>query len=151
MPRLCWPLWRRDLAVALVASVLTSSILVPIGMSAVRDVRAQAGRDLISQAVSAAADQAEGIEGQREAEILQVASNAVAPEVPKGAHVFIDKNPPSYAAGDIVAYSAGDKTYLARVVRVDQEAGRITVSRNGEDNKEIAVGDLLGRVLLNTR
>ena len=151
MFHLRWTSWRRDLLVAFLASAVTVSVLVPVGWAAVRDVRNRAGRDLINQVVGAAADHVEGMENTSDAEVLRVAADAVAPEIPRDAHVLIDRKASSYARGDIVAFRAGDNNYLGRVVALDQAAGRITVERNGEPNRDVSLTDVLGRVLLNTR
>jgi hypothetical protein len=76
---------------------------------------------------------------------------AVSPEVPNDAWLLIDKKASSWAAGDIVVFREGGRNYLGRVKAVDKVAGRLTVARNGEKDRQVAVADLLGRGVLNTR
>ena len=169
-----WTTWRRDLLIGLAASLLTASVLVPIGWAAVRgqhdeaeaarksareaallaeqkaaeadEQRAQARRALMAQAADFA-----GFTDRSVAEIMSVSSKAIAPEVPEGARLLIDKKASSYTAGDIVVFKVGDRNYLGRVLAVDRATGRLTIGRNGEADREVAVGDVLGRGVLNTR
>jgi hypothetical protein len=174
MIRVRWTTWRRDVLVAVLASLLTASVLVPLGWAAVRDQReqAEAARQtaevakLLAKQKAAEADQQRaqaqrklvedaadfaGIGGRGEAEVMRVTTAAVSPEIPEGAHLLIDKKALSYAVGDIVIYRVEGNNYLGRVVAVDKEAGRLTVGRNREANRQLAVGDVVGRGVLNTR
>jgi hypothetical protein len=177
MMRIRWTTWRRDVLVGVLASALTASLLVPLGWAAVRDQReqaaaahrtAEAAQQLAEQKAAEAEEQRAytqrkliedaadfagvvGIAGKGEAEVMHVTTAAVSPEVPRGAHLLIDKKAPAYAAGDIVIYRAGGNNYLGRVVSVDKESGRLTLGRNGEDNRHVAAGDVVGRGVLNTR
>jgi hypothetical protein len=85
------------------------------------------------------------------AESFSVSTDAIAPEVPKGAHLIVYKLASSFDAGDIVAYREGDKTYLGRVVAVDVAAHQLTVARNAEPNQTVALDKIIGRGILNTR
>jgi hypothetical protein len=172
-----WTTWRRDVLIGLLASLLTASVLVPIGWAAVRDQRdqaegarkaardadlraeqkaaeaeeqrARAGRNLIEQAADFA--NVPGLADGSGAEVMRVSTAAVSPEIPKDAHLLIDKKASSYAAGDIVIFRVEDRNYLGRVLAVDKEAGRLAVGRNGEADRQIAVSDVIGRGVLNTR
>jgi hypothetical protein len=174
MMHIRWTAWRRDVLVAGLASLFTIFVLVPIGWAAVRDhrqqaeaarrmaqaaallieqqrdqadqQRSQAQRKLVAEAVEFA-----GFAERSDAEVLRVTSAAVAPEIPAGAHVLIDKKPATFAVGDIVIYRVGDSKYLGRVLAVDRTAGRLTVGRNGEPDRPVALGDVIGRGVLNTR
>ena len=108
--------------------------------------RALAQRHLVEQAADFA-----GLGDQADAAILRVTTAAVAPEIPKGAHLLIDKKAAAYAVGDIVIYAVAGKNYLGRVLAVEQAAGRLTIGRNGEANRQVPCGDVLGRGVLNTR
>ena len=169
--------WRRDLLVGLLASLLTASVLVPLGWAAVREQRDQADvarkkaeavalraeqsaveaaqqralakRNLIDQALDSAL--LPGFADRSEAEVRSVTTSAVAPEIPEGAHVLIDKKASSFAVGDIVIYRVEGNYYLGRVVVVDKASGRLTVGRNGEPDRQVLVGDVVGRGVLNTR
>jgi hypothetical protein len=168
-----WRSWRRDLLVALIASVFTALALAPIAWAAVRAEReqAQAVRDQAEAArrqaeqmpaeiepfrLEAAQDLRElfarftGIEDQTEIEPLKVTTAAVTPEIPREARALIDRKAKSYAVGDIILYRVEDRNYLGRVVAAPKD-GRLTVGRNGEANREIAAGEVVGRVAVNTR
>jgi hypothetical protein len=161
---------RRDLLVGILAAFLTASVLASIGWTAVQRQRerAESARDMARVAEQQAADahnQAQrnlvdqaanvlmNLEGRDKAELeaLQVTTAAVAPEIPQGAQVLIDKKASSYAAGDIVIYQLDGNNYLARVIAVDKAAGRLTVGRNGQENREVAASAVTGRAVLNTR
>jgi len=170
-----WTGWRRDLFVGLLASAVTAAVLVPLGGAALRDQRQraeqardlalqaarpaelqaaeagdQAGRNLVDQAARAMRDF--GVMDERpDAEVFRVSTDAVAPEIPQGAHVLIDKKARSFAPGDIVVFRVEDKTYLGRVLRTDAAAGLVVVGRNGEPDRQVPAGQVIGRGVLNTR
>jgi uncharacterized protein involved in type VI secretion and phage assembly len=171
-----WTNWRRDLVVGVLTAIMTAAVLVPIGWAAVRDQRdeanaareraeearlraeqtraeaeqqrLQAQRNLVERAADAAGF---GARDRSEAEVLRVSTAAVAPEIPEGAFVLIDKKAVSYAPGDIVIYRFKGNNYLGRVIAVEKEAGRLTVGRNGEANRQVAIRDVVGRGVLNSR
>jgi hypothetical protein len=174
MMHIHWTRWRRDLLVGVLASVLTIALMVPFGWAAVRDhreqaeaarhmaqaaallaeqkaseadrQRAQAQRNLVAEAVDFA-----GLTEGADTEVLRVTSRAVTPELPENSWLLIDKKAATYAVGDIVIYRVDDRTYLGRVVAVDQAAGQLTVGRNGEANRQLAFRDVVGRGAMNTR
>jgi hypothetical protein len=174
MLRIRWCSWRRDLLVGLLASFLTATALLPFAWSAMRDHQEQAAtarqlaqaaallaeqrgadadrqrvlaqKNLIDQAVDFA-----GFGDSPDAEIFQVTTAAVAPEIPQGAHVLIDKKAATFGKGDIVVYRVDDKNYLGRVVEVDKTTGHVTVGRNGEKNRQVVISNVAGRAVLNTR
>jgi hypothetical protein len=166
--------WRRDLLVGVLASLLTAAALVPLGWAAVRGQRRQAedARNLALQVARLADQQAAAADDRLrrnlvdqaanlldfhvagdnpDAEIFHVTTDAVAPEVPAGAHLLIDKKAAAFGVGDIVVFRVADKNYLGRVRAVDREAGLLTVGRNGEPDRRVPGGDVLGRGVLNTR
>jgi hypothetical protein len=174
MIRLRWATWRHDLLVGLLASFLTAAVLVPVGWAAVRGQREQAesARQMAQALVLLARQQTAEADRQRdraqrnlvdqaadfvglgdrmEAEVFRVSTAAIAPEMPEGAHLLIDKKATSYAVGDIVVFRVEDKNYLGCVVAVEQAAGRLRVGRNGEEDRLVALSDVLGRGVLNTR
>jgi hypothetical protein len=169
-----WSTWRRDLLIAALASFITTALLVPIGWAAMRDRQEQAeaarrmaqAAALLAEQNSADADQQRvlaqrnlveqaadfaGFNDRAEVDVMQVTTAAVSPEVPKGAHLLIDKQATSYAIGDIVIYRVEENNLLGRVVAVEKEAGRLIVGRNGETNRTIPFSDIVGRGVLNTR
>ncbi len=86
-----------------------------------------------------------------EAEAMRVMTDAVAPEIPQGAYVLIDKKPAAYKTGDIIVFRVGDNNYLGRVVAVEPAADRLTVGRNHEADRQVERKDVIGRGVLNTR
>lgn len=173
MSRSWWPSWRRDLLVAVVVSLLTALALAPFAWASYRrqENETQAARQNAEDAARLAEQKAAEADQQRalahkamiqkaadfagfdraDADFMNVSSDAVAPEVPKGAWLVIDKKATSYAVGDVVVFRDDGRNYLGRVVAYDKGAGRLTVARNGEKNREIAAAALLGRGVLNTR
>jgi hypothetical protein len=166
--------WRRDLLTGLLAAVLTVAVLVPLGWAALEQQRQRAEDDhrqaleaarLARQEAAQARDQAQralveqaadvlgGFGGPQksDAEAMRVTTGAVAPELPEGSYLLIDKKASSYAVGDIVVFRVGENKYLGRVLAVDKEAGRMTVGRNREADRQVALSAVLGRGVLNTR
>jgi hypothetical protein len=174
MIRLRWTFWRRDLLVGLLASFLTASALLPFAWSTMRSQQEQvATARQLAQAASLLADQRgadvdrhrtlaqknlidqaadfAGFGEKADAEVMQVTTSAVAPEIPEGAHVLIDKKAVTYSRGHIVVYRVDDKNYLGRVIAVDAAAGQLTIGRNGEANRQVEIDKVAGRAVLNTR
>jgi hypothetical protein len=174
MIRTRWPGWRRDLLSGVLAAGLTAAVLVPLGRSAVQrerrqaeaaeeraleagrleerraaEAREQAQRNLVEQAGRLLLD-FQGDEN-KEAVVLHVTTAAVAPEVPRGAHLLIHKKTGAFQVGDIVAFRVEGNTWVGRVLAIDKGTGRLTVGRNGEANREVATADVIGRGLLNSR
>jgi hypothetical protein len=166
--------WRRDLIVGGLASVLTVAVLAPLcwaelhkqreqgefaerlALHAVRlaqqdaeQARDQAKRALVDQAADLLGNLGGPEKG--EAAALRVATDAVAPEVPQGAYLLIDKKAATYAIGDIIVFRVGDNNFLGRVVAVDKDANLLTIGRNDEANRKVAFDSVLGRGVLNTR
>lgn len=145
--------FRRDAVVALLASVLTVAVLVPIGWGALHEQRARAD-DAQRLALQAAAEVLGNFGGGPEpsdAVALRVSTDAVAPEIPQGAYVLVDKKATSFAVGDIVVFHVGENNYLGRVVAVEREAGRMTIGRNGEADRQVLLSEVMGRGVMNTR
>jgi hypothetical protein len=110
----------------------------------------QSKRNLVDQAAQLLHD-FEGNGDKAESEVLRVTTNAVAPEIPEGAYLLIDKKPSGYAAGDIVVYRVDGKNYLGRVIAAEPTSGQLTVGRNGEPNRQVPIKEMLGRGVMNTR
>lgn len=166
--------WWRDVLVGGLASLLTAVVFVPYAWASHRKLEeaAEAARHEAEVAARRAEEKAAEAEQQRDlahramleqaadftgfgdkaaADVMRVMTAAVTPEVPKGAWLLIDKKASSYVAGDIAIFRDGGNNYLGRVVAVDKGAGRVTVGRNGEENRVIDVNQLAGRGVLNTR
>jgi len=112
--------------------------------------REQSQRNLLDQAAHLLRD-FEGVGDKAESEVLKVSTNAVAPELPEGAYLLIDKKPSGYAVGDIVVYRADGKNYLGRVIAAEPKSDQLTVGRNGEPDRQVPIKDMLGRGVMNTR
>jgi len=175
MTRLRWTTWRRDLLIGALAAALTASVLVPLGWGAVRGgqdridserARARAAALLAAQKTAEAEQQRAlaqralldlaadfaGFRDRTDAEVMGVTTNAVAPEIPEGAHLLLDKKATAFAVGDIVIYRVEGKNYLGRVVALDRApADGLTVGRNGEPNRHVVRSAVAGRAVLNTR
>jgi hypothetical protein len=157
-----WTSWRRDLLVALLASLLTAVVLMSFALAAIRReralvkaalLRAEADRQRAlaqKNLVEQAADFI-GMNDRSEAEVFHVTTDAVAPEIPLGAHVLIDKKATVFGVGDTVVCRIDDKNYLGRVVAVDRAGGKLTMGRNGEEKRTVPIADVIGRGVLNTR
>jgi hypothetical protein len=166
--------WWRDVLVGGLASLLTAVVFVPYAWAShcKLEEEAEAARQEAQTAAQRAEEKAAEAEQQRDlahramleraadfagfgdksaAEAMRVMTAAVSPEVPKDAWLLIDKKASAYVAGDIVIFRDSGNNYLGRVVAVDKAAGRVTVGRNGEENRVIAVAQLAGRGVLNTR
>jgi hypothetical protein len=173
--KVSWTGWRRDMLVSFLSCLITTTVLVPVGLAKVVDYcqKADMARNQAIDAARVAEQKAAKAQEQfqrnmlteaakllrdfngngepNEEEVLRVTSKAVEPEIPEGNLVLIDKKARSFTGGDIVVYRADGKNYLARVLEVDKLAGRLTVGRNGEANRVIDSKDVFGRGVLNTR
>lgn len=166
--------WWRDVLVGGLTSLLTAVVFVPYAWASQRQLEAQAEaarqeaqvaaqraeekaaeaeqqRDLAHRALLERAADFTGFGDKAAVEVMRVMTAAITPEVPKGAWLLIDKKASSYVAGDIVIFRDGGNNYLGRVVAVDKVEGRMTVGRNGEENRVIAASQLAGRGAMNTR
>lgn len=150
MSNLSWPRWRRDLLVGLFGMLLSLFVSVPCCWAAICHERNLAHRNLIDEATRAAL-QLGMADDNASAEIFRVETDAVAPEVPQGAHLLIDKKAPPRAAGDIVVFRVDDKTFLGRVVAIRPNDAGYLIGRNGEANREVTTEAVIGRGVLNTR
>lgn len=84
------------------------------------------------------------------AESFVVQTDAVAPEVPKGARLIVYKLASEYRVGDIVLYKSNGKNYVGRVANVLPN-DQLTIERNREPDAQLAASELVGRCVLNTR
>ncbi len=78
----------------------------------------------------------------------RVSTDALAPEVPKGSYVRINRLSSAYQVGDIVVFWKEENSrvkYFGRVVAVDNANRRLIVARNGEPNKTVSFADIVGR------
>ena len=84
------------------------------------------------------------------AEPFYVPGNAVEPTIPQGSRVLVYKLVSVFRAGDVVAFRNLDGPILLAIVKTDQ-GGVLTVSRNGEADREVPHARVIGRVVANTR
>lgn len=79
---------------------------------------------------------------------VHILSDAVAPELPRGSWALVYRLGSELKRGDIVAYRADSKTFVARYQSATADALR--VSRRGE-GLEVPRERLVGKVVLATR
>lgn len=83
-------------------------------------------------------------------QIYRVENDAVAPEIPVGSHVFVFKLQRTFVAGDIIVYR-GFTNMLGRVVQDGPRDGLLLIERRGEQPQAVAMSDVIGKVVFNTR
>lgn len=84
------------------------------------------------------------------AEPFYVPGKAVEPAVPQGSRVLVYKLASGFRAGDVVAFRGVEGEKLLGIVKGEQ-GGVLTVSRNGEADREVPHGRVIGRVVASTR
>ena len=72
------------------------------------------------------------------------------PSVPQGSRILVYKLASVFRAGDVVAFHNLEGEALLAIVKADQ-GGVLTVSRNGEADREVPKARVIGRVVANTR
>jgi Signal peptidase, peptidase S26 len=86
------------------------------------------------------------------AEPFYVPGNGAEPSIPQGSRVLVYKLASAFRAGDVVAFRNLEGEILLGIVKTDQEGGGVlTVSRNGEADREVPQARVIGRVVANTR
>ncbi len=76
---------------------------------------------------------------------FRAATDAAAPEIPRGSHFLVWKLSHNFAPGDLIAYRHDGWVSVGRVVR--NEGGVISVNRNGEADAIIPLDAILGEVI----
>ncbi len=76
---------------------------------------------------------------------FRVATDAAAPEIPKGSHFLVWKLAHHFAPGDLVAYRLNGWANVGRVVSTAN--GILSVNRNGNADICVPDGDVLGKVV----
>jgi len=84
------------------------------------------------------------------AEPFYVPGKGSEPSIPQGSRVLVYKLASAFRAGDVVAFRDPEGEVLLAIVKTDQ-AGVLTVSRNGEPDREVPHARVIGRVVANTR
>jgi hypothetical protein len=73
------------------------------------------------------------------------ATDAAAPEIPRGSHFLVWKLGHEFRPGDLIAYRHNQWVSVGRVVR--SEDGIVSVNRNREADAAVPHADILGRVI----
>ena len=84
------------------------------------------------------------------AEPFYVPGRGAEPSIPQGSRVLVYKLASAFHAGDVVAFRNLEGVILLAIVKRDQ-GGVLTVSRNGEADRELPHARVIGRVVANTR
>jgi hypothetical protein len=84
------------------------------------------------------------------AEPFYVPGKGAEPLIPQGSRVLVYKLASVFRAGDVVAFRNLDGEILLAIVKADQ-GDVLTVSRNGEEDREVPHARVIGRVVANTR
>jgi len=84
------------------------------------------------------------------AEPFYVPGRGAEPSIPQGSRVLVYKLSAAFRAGDIVAFRGPEGEALLAIVRSDR-GGVLTVSRNGEADRDVPHARVIGRVVANTR
>jgi signal peptidase I len=72
-------------------------------------------------------------------------TDASAPEIPRGSHLFVWKLAHDFAPGDIIAYHKDNFVNVGRVAGGD--AGNVIVNRNGEADTPVPRNAIIGKVV----
>ena len=84
------------------------------------------------------------------AEPFYVPGKGAEPFIPQGSRILVYKLASGFRAGDVVAFRNPEGEALLAIVKSDQR-GVLTVSRNGEADREVQHARVMGRVVANTR
>jgi hypothetical protein len=84
------------------------------------------------------------------AQSFYVPGNGAEPSIPQGSRILVYKLASVFRAGDVIAFRDLDGKALLAIVQTD-EGGFLTVSRNGEADREVPHARVVGRVVANTR
>jgi|GEM_PF-771236 len=78
-------------------------------------------------------------------------TDGVSPEIPQGSSVYVYKLARHFSAGDIVAYQQENKVMLGRAAQDGPMKGILQIERSNETPRQLAAGDIIGKVVFNTR
>ena len=84
------------------------------------------------------------------AETFYVPGKGAEPSIPQGSRILVYKLASAFRAGDVVAFRSLKGEALLAIVKTDQ-GGVLTVSRNGEADRDVPHARVIGRVVANTR
>ncbi len=84
--------------------------------------------------------------------VVRAQTDAIAPEVPKGARVLIYRLARSFEPGDVIVYrDEAGHAMLGRVLEFDKSASRVRVGRNDTQPQSIPLGKVVGRAICSGR
>jgi signal peptidase I len=84
------------------------------------------------------------------AEPFYVPGKGAEPVIPQGSRILVYKLASEFRAGDVVVFHNDEGLKLLGIVKTDQ-GGNLTVSRNGEVDRQVPRAQVIGRVVANTR
>jgi hypothetical protein len=84
------------------------------------------------------------------AEPFYVPGTGAEPSIPQGSRILVYKLASVFHPGDVVAFRTLEGETLLAIVKMDQ-GGVLTVSRDGEADREVPHARVIGRVVANTR
>ena len=84
------------------------------------------------------------------AQPFYVPGRGAEPLIPQGSRILVYKLASEFRAGDVVVFRNAEDVALLGIVKTDQE-GVLTVSRNGEADRDVPRAQVIGRVVANTR
>jgi serine/threonine protein kinase len=84
-------------------------------------------------------------------DVYRVSSDAVSPEIPQGSRVFVYKLARTYQPGDIIVYHRDGLNMVGRVAQPGPTDGILMIARRSQSPQSIAISDVVGRVVFNTR
>lgn len=170
-----WTSWRRDLVIGLSGACLGALTVGLVGLGTIHNLQEQVeeaqerAQHAEQRAESGTGNGAEEPRprwldqvtkaylgsrlgsGKKDVEAFSISTDSVAPEIPKGAVLLIDKSVASYAVGDIVVFRDGGRNFFGRVVTAEPEKDWLAVGRNGEEARRVSKSNIMGRGVMNTR
>jgi len=75
---------------------------------------------------------------------FRVVTDALAPTVQKGSSVLVNKLAREFSRDDIIVYWEGERSMVGRVKDIEAN-GKVTVARNGEEDRSVDVEAIRGR------
>ncbi len=84
-------------------------------------------------------------------EVNYAVTDAVRPEVPRGAYVFVFKLAQVFSPGDIIVYRRDNVHILARVAASNPDGSVLMVQRDNRRPQSVRLSEVVGKVIFNTR
>lgn len=75
----------------------------------------------------------------------------VSPIIPQGSRVLVYKLARTFSPGDVIVFRVADGTNRLGIVKCMLTPDQAIVHRNGQPDQMVALGNIVGRVFLNTR